>query len=352
MKDSRILRFLIGITMSLAINLFPLGAIFANQDKINEILDKAKFENIVVNFVGDIASKQLEQSNLDTSNTEVKSITANLIKTEDLKIQRIKAVQDIYSSIENSKVPVIQISIINPLKQIASTSSITSLGVSQQINGILEDLFDTSKEDNKDFNITNETITISTSLGISDSNIQQINLIYKVLKYGPTIALIATIILLVLGYIITLPDTLFAKNIMLATLKIDLMTAITIFVIPYLFRFSNVGVTSLSSSTTPELEGFGQILAYEFMRNMILLPMIFTISALLFWGVVLLYKKTTEASNGFGRYEAKEEEEENEDEVAIQEKSVPVPANIVQVSKSNSPLLYNETEDIKQSKKL
>ena len=346
MKDSKIIRLVLGITITLNILLYPIGTTITNPVRVNQILDFVEFDQKFLNVFTQFAVNQIAQSSGNTSEYVQSQIKGDLISKEAFNKQRIQAVNGFYTSLNNGEVPVIKLEVENPISKFTDTISekatsffqnITGLKIClekddpttcQTLGGMVSDFF-TGNNNNATPTptpvATNEikpNYSIETSLGKDNSNLPTVLNVYRFLKFAPEIILIIDLILLAIGYIITLPNNKYAINMIWDMLKANIFAFSIWFLFPLLFQgFSPIKVQSNLINVQTGVNSLASGVLFEFSKAAIFVPGLFSGLVVTVMIILFFYNRyksaTTRIDNGDYEkgttYEVEEEEEETGD---------------------------------------
>lgn len=330
MEDSKIIRYLCGILLSTLITIFPLGYLFTSPSQVNFLLEKANFDETVIEIFKELTLKQFEDNHKGVSQDElIKTIDENLINEEDFKNQRIVIVENFYKDLENKKVPIIEFEIINPVALAKSYFNRSTGSFTKELNDFYNKIFNIQQPDKiqDEEKISEENLTIKTSLGINEQNLESYILLYKIFKYGPLILIAISIALISIGYIITIPNTKYAWQLVLLSLKLLATSLFTWVLLPYLFNLLNPNILNSTNSTQNILNALISTILMEIAKLSILIPMVILLITLLIWALILLYNRFKFAELGFGVYEDSDntdlsDEEDDNEEVDVSNKNI------------------------------
>jgi len=117
---SKIIRFFFILTLSINIILFPIGVLLGSPEKINSVFDRVELEEKIIDiYINSISLEIKESAEDDTTEAELQEdIRRRLISEGSLRKTRIRIVEEVHKSIENSEVPEIIIDLENPLSKI------------------------------------------------------------------------------------------------------------------------------------------------------------------------------------------------------------------------------------------
>lgn len=333
-KSRPLIRTVIILLAMLNVVLYPIGKTVTNANGLNNLFDAINFEKVFLSIYTSILSNQLS-AQLDKSTVD--QISKELISEEALKKQRITNVENFLLSIENKQVPSINFEIENPLSKIQK--GIKGLGdniedlfnnfvsgincAEDSSNGVCKFLSSITKKDSTD-NESAEDITsdldfsINSTLGINEQNIGKVNLIYRLLKYGPEAILVLITVLAIIGYATTIPDLTFARKLVVA-LGVSNIWALTLWGgIPYIFKSTNP-IKFAFNTTDYAIErslnqGIGDILS-SMSKDGILLSFAFSITALILYiFIALIVHKNKEVNEIITQKKLQENEEDKDDD--------------------------------------
>lgn len=317
MKKAPIVRFFIGLTMVINIIAYPIGMTITDPVRVNNLFSAVNFEKTFLGVFTSFASQQVSQNNETSTDDLEKEIRKNLISTDSLKKQREKAVENFYKSIANEEIPQLTFNLANPFTELKESISSNIHGIINDGLGLkslcnqnpdsfvcsgLSSLFGVKLGEDEEDSLTSEKVTdltttadlfrINTSLGITNENIDTIYKIYRIAKYGPETLLVIDIVLLLIGYVTTLPSKNFARKIMFTFVKLDIFALAFWGAIPILI--SGLKPIRLSFSSLQMENNVNEILGNifsEMAKTAFWIPAGFTLVAVAMYFIMPIFKR-------------------------------------------------------------
>ncbi|HQG57877.1 MAG TPA: hypothetical protein PLX79_02775 [Candidatus Dojkabacteria bacterium] len=357
MRDSKIIRFIVGILILLLIIVYPIGKILTDPVKVNSILDKVNFEKKFITIFTEISVKQLSSSTGQDTDEISESISKDIISEEELKLQRVTNVENFYNYISLNKVPIIKFEIQNPVSALKDKFTDTASGIVEDVknfeicsedsenwfcniyNNVSEKIFSgDSAEENNEISINPDEIIdtaeieenfpnyeLETSLGINENNINQINQIYRILRYGPDILLAIIGVLAFIGYITTFPSTKYSFGLFIDVIKADVFALIIWILLPLGIKvFSPFKIETGDTSLTPYINDALGSIFFEVAKVALIVPVILTAITLFIWFITAQVSRSRKIEDQSKKqsenrkeveYEEDEEDEDDNDDV-------------------------------------
>ena len=378
MRDSKIIRFIVGILILLLIIVYPIGKIFTDPVKVNSILDKVNFEKKFITIFTEISVKQLSSSTGQATDEITESISKDIISEEELKLQRVTNVENFYNYISLNKVPIIKFEIQNPVSALKDKFTDTASGIVEDVknfeicsedsenwfcniyNNVSEKIFSgDSAEENNEISINPDEIIdtaeieenfpnyeLETSLGINENNINQINQIYRILKYGPDILLAVIGVLAFIGYITTFPSTKYSFGLFIDVIKADVFALIIWILLPLGIKvFSPFKIETGDTSLTPYINDALGSIFFEVAKVALIVPVILTAITLFIWFISAQVSRSRKIEDESKRQsknrkevEYVEDKDDNDDEESEDNETDPEVITKQEISKADNQL--------------
>jgi len=305
---------------------YPISKNITNPERINGVLDKIDFETKFLDIFEAITISEIANQTGTTSEAVAEQISGDLISQEALRGQRVTAVNNFYTSIENKQVPIIKFEVENPVSKFTDNledtaenffNSITNIQLCTDNQtslfcntfcGIFNCVADTGETQVQEE--VEPNFVIESSLGITQENIEKVNMWYRIIKYGPDLLLVLSVALLLIGYISSFPNKKYA----LAMVWMGIQLALTAFV----FWAAIPSVINLTSpiriEPVTEVQGtVNSLLASsltEISREAFIIPVVFLAVNVLAYIGLLLLERYRDANDGFESYDKKSSQKE------------------------------------------
>lgn len=379
MRDSKVLRFFIGILVLILIIAYPIGKILTDPVRVNTIFDKINFEQKFITIFTEISVKQLSVSTGQSAEELSETIAKELISEEELKLQRVNNIENFYNDISLNKVPQIKFEIQNPVSAIKQKFSDTATGIVDDVKNFelcpegkenwLCDLYNSLIQNDESSNsdeisINPEEIlestdvdkemfpnyTLETTLGINENNISQINQIYRILRYGPDVLLAIIGILAFIGYLTTFPSTKYSFGLFIDIVKADIFALIIWVIVPFGFKIlSPIKIVSGDTSLTPYINDAVGSIFFEIAKVALLVPLILTIVTLLIWLITSQISRARKIDDEVKMKnqnrvasESEEDSQEDDDETDTEQDDEEDPNSDMDESKDNREITQQE----------
>ncbi|MBD3329763.1 hypothetical protein GF357_04700 [Candidatus Dojkabacteria bacterium] len=316
-KDSVIIRTIISIVMLINIILFPIGTTVTNSARINELLNIVRFEELFITVFKEYTINEIHKATNEPKEEIAPQVEEAMISETELREQREQSVIDYFDAIENGEVPNFRLELENPTNNLAEefkekaenflVGNIGKVEVCQEnpdsgicktIGGLVGSLTGQDPFSNEEIpadpqDIINETLIIETSLGVTEDNINRISGTYTFLKYGPEALVVLTVVLMVIGYAITLPKRKFARKIIFTFIKLDFLAAGIWGFAPILFRSVNPirYTTNMFNLEHTTVNSSVADIIVEMSKSAVMLPLIFTAAAVAVFVVTLIVNR-------------------------------------------------------------
>jgi len=320
MTIANICKTILGFIMLVNIFAYPIGKNITNPTRVNSIFDKIEFEEKFLEIFEKITLNELARQMGTTSDAISTEISGDLISTEALKKQRVQAVDDFYKAIDEKEVPTVKFEVESPVSKFTNELETVASGFFDSIMNIqlctqtdpawycetlcsIVNCPETADEPQQDTDEPIPNFVFETSLGIDNENIEKVNMWYKILKYGPDLLLVLSIVLLIIGYISSFPNRKFALSMVWMGVQLCLTAFIFWASIPSIVNLATPvriePFTDAQSSINNLIAG----VVSEIGKEAFILPVVFLIVNLFMWIGLFLYNRYQKSREGIIGYD-------------------------------------------------